>query len=184
MSDCIHETAATPSVSLAVVVRGTLLCVCVFSRTMYLDRQRYTVFWPYTVCRPHTKTNIIRTHAQTFLFAMHQLETRFARIKTATKVRRYVVIAQVDLVQQNHHDPPKPYRTAVDRVDASTTCSVRSTAALCSTCYNRCCLLLLYQKKNIEAVHEYETSEGISCVLLHSQTCISLVMTNLSGIRP
>ena len=63
--DSIHETAATPSVSLAAVVTRTLLCVCVFSKTMYLDRQRYTVFWPYTVCRPHTKTNITRTHAHT-----------------------------------------------------------------------------------------------------------------------
>ena len=40
-------------------------CACVFSKTMYLDRQRYTVFWPYTVCRPHTKTKITRTHAHT-----------------------------------------------------------------------------------------------------------------------
>ena len=47
---------------------------CVFSKTMYLDRQRYTVFWPYVICRPNTKTKISRTrvpactqaHAQTF----------------------------------------------------------------------------------------------------------------------
>ena len=43
--DSIHQTAATPSVSLAAVA----MCVCVFSKTMYLDRERYTVFWPYTV---------------------------------------------------------------------------------------------------------------------------------------
>ena len=41
------------------------MCVCVFSKTMYLDRQRYTVFWPYTVCRPNTKTKISRTSTQT-----------------------------------------------------------------------------------------------------------------------
>ena len=32
---------------------------------MYLDRQRYTVFWPYTICRPNTKTKINRTSGQT-----------------------------------------------------------------------------------------------------------------------
>ena len=32
---------------------------------MYLDRQRYTVFWPYTICRPNTKTKISRTSTQT-----------------------------------------------------------------------------------------------------------------------
>ena len=36
-------------------------CACVFSKTMYLDRQRYTVFWPYTICRPNTKTKRSRT---------------------------------------------------------------------------------------------------------------------------
>ena len=29
---------------------------------MYLDRQRYTVIWPYTVCQRNTKTKISRTH--------------------------------------------------------------------------------------------------------------------------
>ena len=29
---------------------------------MYLDRQRYTVFWSYTICRPNTKTNILTEH--------------------------------------------------------------------------------------------------------------------------
>ena len=52
---------------------------------MYLDRQRYTVFWPYTICRPNTKTKRSRTrvHACTradFFFGMYRLETRFARI--------------------------------------------------------------------------------------------------------
>ena len=43
---------------------------CVFSKTMYLDRQRYTVFWPYTICRPNTKTKRSRTrgHACRFFF--------------------------------------------------------------------------------------------------------------------
>ena len=46
MCDSMHETAATPSVSLAAVEIVSLVavvCVCVFSKTMYLDRQRYTV---------------------------------------------------------------------------------------------------------------------------------------------
>ena len=42
-----------------------LLSVCVFSKAMYLDRQRYTVIWPYTVCRRNTKTKISRTHTRT-----------------------------------------------------------------------------------------------------------------------
>ena len=32
---------------------------------MYLDRQRYTVFCPYTICRPNTKIKINRTSGQT-----------------------------------------------------------------------------------------------------------------------
>ena len=40
---------------------------CVFSKTMYLDRQRYTVFWPYTICRPNTKTKISRTTTHTHI---------------------------------------------------------------------------------------------------------------------
>ena len=64
-----------------------LALLCVF-KTMYLDRQRYTVFWPYTICRPNTKTKISRTRGHTthrhtrtdFFFGMYQLETRFARI--------------------------------------------------------------------------------------------------------
>ena len=64
------------------------LYCCVFSKTMYLDRQRYTVSWPYTICRPNTKTKISRTRGHTtrrhtrtdFFFGMYQLETRFARI--------------------------------------------------------------------------------------------------------
>ena len=90
--DSIHETGATPSVSLAAVVTRTLLCVCVFSKTMYLDRQRYTVFWPYTICRPNTKTKTSRTrghtthrHTRTDIFwGMYKLETRFARINISS----------------------------------------------------------------------------------------------------
>ena len=56
---------------------------------MFLDRQRYTVFWPYTICRPNTKTKISRTRGHTthrhtrtdFFFGMYQLETRFARTR-------------------------------------------------------------------------------------------------------
>ena len=62
---------------------------------MYLDKQRYTVFWPYTICRPNTKTKISRTRGHTthrhtrtdFFLGVYQLETRFARIneEVATK---------------------------------------------------------------------------------------------------
>ena len=65
---------------------------------------------------------------------------------------------------------------------------VLCTAVLCSTWYTCCCLLLLYtmvmRKKSKLRIYEYEKSEGISCVLLHSQTCISLTMTHPSVIRP
>ena len=61
---------------------------------------------------------------------------------------------------------------------------VLDTAAHCSTWCNCSCLLLLYNKKKNEATYAYEKSEGISCVSLHSQTCISLIMTHPSGIRP
>ena len=53
------------------------MCGCVFSNTMYLDRQRYTVFWPYTICRPNTKTKISRTtththpHRRSVFFFLH-----------------------------------------------------------------------------------------------------------------
>ena len=50
---------------------------------MYVDRHGYTVFWPYTVCRPNTKTKISRTHTH-FFWGMYQLETRCAR-KTTIK---------------------------------------------------------------------------------------------------
>ena len=40
-------------------------CACVFSKTMYVDRHRYTVFRPYTVCQPNNKTKITRAHAHT-----------------------------------------------------------------------------------------------------------------------
>ena len=39
---------------------------------MYLDRQRYTVFWPYTICRPNTKTKINRTSGQTHRLLQQQ----------------------------------------------------------------------------------------------------------------
>ena len=38
----------------------------------------------------------------------------------------YLVVAQADLVQQHHHDPPQSYHTAVGRIAASTTCCVRT----------------------------------------------------------
>ena len=63
MCDSMHETAATPSVSLAAV--AMYVRVCVFKNYVYVGRQRYTVFWPYTVCRRNTKTKISRTHTDT-----------------------------------------------------------------------------------------------------------------------
>ena len=40
---------------------------------MYLDRQSYTVFWPYMICRPNTKTKISRTstHTRSVFFFLH-----------------------------------------------------------------------------------------------------------------
>jgi len=60
MCDSMHETAATPSVPLATAV--VAMCVWVFSKTMYLDRQRYTVLWPFTISRPNTRTKTIFPH--------------------------------------------------------------------------------------------------------------------------
>ena len=40
-----------------------LVLLCVFKN--YVFRQRYTVFWPYTICRPNTETKINRTSGQT-----------------------------------------------------------------------------------------------------------------------
>ena len=42
---------------------------------MYLDRQRYTVFWLYTICRPNNKTKINRTyrhpHRRSVFYFLH-----------------------------------------------------------------------------------------------------------------
>ena len=47
-----------------------------------------------------------------------------------SQLRKYgdidLVVAQADLVQQHHHDPPQSYHTAVGRIAASTTCCVRT----------------------------------------------------------
>ena len=40
--------------------------VCVFKNYVYVGRQRYTVIWPYTVCRRDTKTKISRTRTHTW----------------------------------------------------------------------------------------------------------------------
>ena len=39
----------------------------------------------------------------------------------------YIVVAQADLVQPHHHDPPQSDDTAVGRIAASTRCCVRTT---------------------------------------------------------
>ena len=43
-----------------------------------------------------------------------------------SQLRKYgdidIVVAQADLVQQQHHDPPQSDRTAVGRIAASTMC--------------------------------------------------------------
>ena len=64
----------------------TLLCVCVFSKTMYVDRHRYTVFWPYTVCRPNTKTKISRTHTHGQIFFWD------VTIRNSLRSNNYVII--------------------------------------------------------------------------------------------
>ena len=49
-------------------LRAMLLTWCLYCCTgcwYDLDRQRYTVFWPHTICRPNTKTKINRTSGQT-----------------------------------------------------------------------------------------------------------------------
>ena len=54
-----------------------------------------------------------------------------------SQLRKYgdidLVVAQADLVQQHHHDPPQSDHTAVGRIAAGTTCCVRTTEALGST---------------------------------------------------
>ena len=61
---------------------------------MYLDRQRYTVFWPYTICRPNTKTKRSRTrgHACRLFFwdvsIRNSLRSNKKRKKRKTKSRK------------------------------------------------------------------------------------------------
>ena len=66
------------------------------------------------------------------------------------QLRKYgdidILVAHADLVQLHHHDLPPSDHTAVGRIAASTTCCVRTTAALCSIWYNCCCLLVSYEK--------------------------------------
>ena len=76
--------------------------VCVFKNYVYVGRQRYTVIWPYTVCRRNTKTKISRTHTRTdFFFGMYQLETRFARIIVVPHILEYHVSTCVRIDPQN-----------------------------------------------------------------------------------
>ena len=75
-----------------------------------------------------------------------------------SRLRKYgdidIFVAQADLVQQHHHDPPRPDHTPVGRIAVSTAGCVRTTEALCSTWYNCCCLLVFCHEKNIEATYE------------------------------
>ena len=40
-------------------------CTAVCFQKLCLDRERYTVFWPYTICRPNTKTKRLAEHPHT-----------------------------------------------------------------------------------------------------------------------
>ena len=40
-------------------------CTAVCFQKLYLDRERYTVFWLYTICRPNTKTKRLAEHPHT-----------------------------------------------------------------------------------------------------------------------
>ena len=63
-----------------------LVLLCIFKNYVFRQAKVYRV-WPYTICRPNTKTKISRTRGHTtqrhtrtdFFFGMYQLETRFAR---------------------------------------------------------------------------------------------------------
>ena len=112
MCDSMHETAATLSVSMAAVG----MCVCVFSKTMYLDRQRYTVFWPYTVCRPNTKTKISRTsgrpHRRSVFFFLHVAIRNSLRSNNTAYKQQAAAATRSDSPQSRgpcpRADPPSP----------------------------------------------------------------------------
>ena len=55
---------------------------------MYLDKQRYTVFRPYTVCRPNTKTNISRTHTDAHIFVFGDVAIRNS-LRSNYKTKNY-----------------------------------------------------------------------------------------------
>ena len=81
---------------------------CVFSKTMYLDRQRYTVFWPYTICRPNTKTKISRTtththrHRRSVFFFLH------AAIRNSLRSNKSVPVARGNVVSNKQEDWSTP----------------------------------------------------------------------------
>ena len=119
MCDSMHETAATPSVSLAAVefvsLAAAAMCGCVFSKTMYLDSQRYTVFWPYTICRPNTKTKISRKtthththpHRRSVFFFLHVAIRNSLRSNNTTNLTK-VLPCRVDRgwLRMNTHSTP------------------------------------------------------------------------------
>ena len=64
---------------------------------MYVDRQRYTVFWPYTVCRPNTKTKISRTSGHrrsVFFFLDVAIRNSLRSNKTLVCTRDVVCVIQ------------------------------------------------------------------------------------------
>ena len=105
---------ATPCYASHHMMLVLLLCV------MYLDRQRYTVFWPYTICRPNTKTKTSRTRGHTthrhtrtdFFFGMYKLETRFARIISHHRIRNPAICLQLQQTRGENGDPRGRYRLA------------------------------------------------------------------------
>ena len=76
---------------------------------MYLDRQRYTVFWPYTICRPNTNTKINRTstHTRSVFFFLHVAIRNSLRSNKNEHVRSD---------PPTHHDIVKQYRKGLAAV--------------------------------------------------------------------
>ena len=102
MSDAIHETAATPSVSLAAVVTRTLLFVCVALCVCVAPcacaGRSVVVFFVFAVCRPPTKTKISRTHAQIFFLDV-ALYCGVTQVRIGSSLRSNKKVNTVDYIK-------------------------------------------------------------------------------------
>ena len=65
---------------------------------MYLDRQRYTVFWPYTICRPNTKTKISRTRVHACTQAHGQTFFLDVSIRNSLRSNKLLIAALVHMI--------------------------------------------------------------------------------------